>query len=255
MLQQMTRPIDLASITSTYEQTSDFTPSLAALDDAQALMKKEWNRNEPDEEIPRKYSTPHGHLTLTQPIQDYMRMDSSLNITPETSQNEYDIPTTLKGVVNQSESQQTPRMSEQRVADDQPSVTALDRAIETPYTSVKVLQSRTSHDQPLGTSRLNDEPRTIQRAREESQEDALESLRYLFAPGNEQEQAVQTRPIKETPTSSGSATIETHTITTTPAVIATSTTIMATNAGTGGSSPFLPNGTPVRPTATTTCRP
>ena len=67
MLQQMTRPIDLATIPSTYEQTSDFTPSLAVLDDAQALMKKEWNRNESSEEIPRQYSTPHGHLTLTQP--------------------------------------------------------------------------------------------------------------------------------------------------------------------------------------------
>ena len=75
MLQQMTRLVDLANIPSSYEQTSDFTPSLAALDDAQALMKKEWNRNEPGEEIPRQYSTPCGHLTLTQPRQDYMRMD------------------------------------------------------------------------------------------------------------------------------------------------------------------------------------
>ena len=53
----MTRPIDLANIPSTYEQTTDFTPSLAALDDAQVLMRKEWNRNEPVEEIPRQYST------------------------------------------------------------------------------------------------------------------------------------------------------------------------------------------------------
>ena len=84
-------------------------------------------------------------------------------------------------------------MSEQRVADDQPSATALDRAVETLYTSVKVLPSRTSEYQPLGMSRLNDEPRRIQRAREESQEDALESVRYFFAPKNGQEQAVQTR--------------------------------------------------------------
>ena len=45
----------------------------------------------------------------------YMRMDSTLNITNEGSQNEYDILTTLKGDVNQSESQQTPRMSEESV--------------------------------------------------------------------------------------------------------------------------------------------
>ena len=118
MLQQMTRQIDLANMPSTYKQTSDFTPSLAVLDDAQALMKKEWNRNEPDEEIPGHYSTPCGHLTSTQPRQDYMRMDSTLNITPEGSQNGYTILTKLKGDVDQSESQQTPRMSEQRVTDN-----------------------------------------------------------------------------------------------------------------------------------------
>ena len=145
-------------------------------------------------------------------------------------------------------------MSEQRVADDQPSATALDRAVETPYTSVKVLLTRTSDAQPLGMSRLNDEPRRVQRAREECQEDALESVRHFFAPGNGQEQAVWTRSINEAPTTTGSATTETHTITTTPAVITTSTTTLATNAGTGGSSPFLPNGTLFRPTATATCR-
>ena len=140
MLQQMTRQADLADMPSTHEQTSDFTPSLPALDDAQALMKKEWNRNEPGEEIPRPYSTPCGHLTSTQPRQDYMRMDSTLNIAHEGSQNEYNILTTLRGDVNQTESQQTLKTSEQRVADNYPSATALDRAAETPYTSIKYYQ-------------------------------------------------------------------------------------------------------------------
>ena len=67
MLQQMTRQMDLVNMPSTHEQTSDLTPSLAALDDAEALMKKEWNRNEPGEEISRQYSNPCGHLTPTQP--------------------------------------------------------------------------------------------------------------------------------------------------------------------------------------------
>ena len=66
-LQQNTRQADLADIPSTHEQTSDLTPSLVALDEAQALMKEEWNRNEPGEEIPRQYPTPCGHLTSTQP--------------------------------------------------------------------------------------------------------------------------------------------------------------------------------------------
>ena len=53
-----------------------------------------------------------------------------------------------------------------------------------------------------------------------------------------------TRSINEAPTTSEGATIETHTVTTTPAVITTSTTTTVTNAGTGGSSPFPPNGIP-----------
>ena len=32
---------------STWEQTSDITPNLVALDDAQTLMRKEWSRGEP----------------------------------------------------------------------------------------------------------------------------------------------------------------------------------------------------------------
>ena len=44
MLQEMTRQADLGDMPSTHEQTSEFTPSLAALDDAQTLMKKEWNQ-------------------------------------------------------------------------------------------------------------------------------------------------------------------------------------------------------------------
>ena len=53
-----------------------------------------------------------------------------LNITSEGSQNGYNILTPLKGDVDQSESQQTPRMSEEKVADNQLSATALDRAAE-----------------------------------------------------------------------------------------------------------------------------
>ena len=61
----------------------------------------------------------------------------------------------------------------------------------------------------------------------------------------------------EVPTTTVGATIETHTITTTPAAITTSITLgtTTTNARTGSYSPFPPNGTTFRPTATATCRP
>ena len=60
MLQQMTRQADLIDLPSIHRQKPDFSPRLAALDDAQALMGKEWNRSEPGEEILRQYSTPCG---------------------------------------------------------------------------------------------------------------------------------------------------------------------------------------------------
>ena len=68
------------------------------------------------------------------------------------------------------------------MADNHPSATASGRTPETPYTSIKVLPRRTSDDQPQRISRFFDEPRRVQRAREESQEDALGSVRHFFAP-------------------------------------------------------------------------
>ena len=103
MLQQANRQTDPASMPSAWEQTSDITPSLVSLDDAQALMKKEWSRSEPDEDIPRQYSTPCGHLTPTQPRYEDMRMDSTLNVTPEGSLS--DIPTASRENVVLTEAQ------------------------------------------------------------------------------------------------------------------------------------------------------
>ena len=59
------------------------TPSLAVLDDAPALKQKEWNRGEPSEEM--LYSTIGRHLTLTIPVYDDVRTDSTLDVTPEGS--------------------------------------------------------------------------------------------------------------------------------------------------------------------------
>ena len=103
MLQQTNRQTDPASMPSAQEQTSDITPSLVALDNAQSLMKKEWSRSEPGEDIPRQYSTPSGHLTPTQPRYEDMRMDSTSNATPEGSMN--DIPTASRRNVDLTEAQ------------------------------------------------------------------------------------------------------------------------------------------------------
>ena len=42
LLQQTNRQTDNASVPSAHEPTPNITPSLAALDDAQTLMRKEW---------------------------------------------------------------------------------------------------------------------------------------------------------------------------------------------------------------------
>ena len=111
---------------------------------AQALMRKGWNRNEPSVEIPRQHSTPCGHLTPTQPRQDYMRMDSTLNVTPEGSLN--DILTTSREDVGLTETQQSLRISELGMIGNCHSAAALHGAAETPYTSIKVLSGRSSDE-------------------------------------------------------------------------------------------------------------
>ena len=138
ILQQTNRQTDPASMPSTWEQTPDIAPSLVALDDAQALMKQEWGRNEPGEDIPRQYSTPCGHLNPTQPRYDDMRMDSTLNVTPEGSLN--DILAASRGNVDLMEAQRMLEAPEQEMVGNCPSATMSDGAVETPYTSVKYYQ-------------------------------------------------------------------------------------------------------------------
>ena len=46
---------------------------------------KEWQRGEPGEDMPRQYSSISGHLTPTSPKHEDMRLDLTLNVTPEGS--------------------------------------------------------------------------------------------------------------------------------------------------------------------------
>ena len=85
MLQKANRQSSQAGILSVQETTSEITPCMATLDDAQALRRREWRRGEPSEDILRHYSTLCRHLTPTQPRHEDMRMDSTLNVTPEGS--------------------------------------------------------------------------------------------------------------------------------------------------------------------------
>ena len=51
ILQQANKPVGQTSLLSAQEPTSGITPSLAVLDDAQALRRKEWKRGEPSAKI------------------------------------------------------------------------------------------------------------------------------------------------------------------------------------------------------------
>ena len=95
MLQQTNRQMGQAGLHSVQEPTSKITSSLVALDDAQALRRKEWKRGESGEDIPRWYSTMCGHLTPTQPRHEDMRMYSTLDVTPEGSLS--DLPAAIGG--------------------------------------------------------------------------------------------------------------------------------------------------------------
>ena len=83
MLQQANKPIGQTSLLPIQEPTSGIIPSLASLDDAHALRKKEWKRGEPNKDMPRQYSTVSRHLMPTPPKHEDMRMDSTLDVTPE----------------------------------------------------------------------------------------------------------------------------------------------------------------------------
>ena len=73
---------------------SGITPSLAALEDATSLKQREWIRSELGEDIPRQYSSIEGCLTPHTPRSEDMKLEQSLNVTPEGSL--VDIPTVVK---------------------------------------------------------------------------------------------------------------------------------------------------------------
>ena len=104
MLQQASK--EQTRILPPKEPTSEITPSLAVLDDALALKQKEWKRGEPGEDIPQQYSSISGHLTLTPPRYEDMRMDLTLNVTPEGCL--CDLPAAVGGTKRNCRNSQNP---------------------------------------------------------------------------------------------------------------------------------------------------
>ena len=140
MLQQANRQMRQAGLLSIHEHTSEITPSLAALDGAQTLRRKEWKRGEPGGDMPRQYSTVSRHLMPTQPRHEDMRMDSTLNVTQEGSLS--DLPAALGGIEESRREQETQQIPEKEIRYVCPSTTVVTSTEETPNTSVKTVPGR-----------------------------------------------------------------------------------------------------------------
>ena len=131
---------------------SGITPSLAALDDAPSLKQKEWIQSELGDDVPHQYSSIEGCLTPNMPKGEDVRLEPSLNVTPEGSLT--DIPT----VVKREKKEQAPE-------EELLGTSSETKYMEIPNTHVKtVLKSPT-----------REAPRIIQRTKEASREEAIAS--------------------------------------------------------------------------------
>ena len=145
MLQQANRPIGQTSLLSTQKPTSGITPSVATLDEALALRRKEWKRGEPGKDMPRQYSTVSGHLMPTPPKHEDMRMDLMLDMTPEGSLS--DLPAAVGGVEEAREG--THKASKKKLQDGNPSTNTMSSTEETPDTLLNVAPGRNLSEQGL----------------------------------------------------------------------------------------------------------
>ena len=161
MLQQANKPIGQTSLLPTQEPTSGITTSLAALDDAQALRRKEWKRGELGKDTPRQYSTVSRHLTPTPHKHEDMRMDSTLDVTPERSLGY--LPAAVGGV---EERRREPKTQQ----DVHRSTNVVISVEETPNTFIKTIPGRDLDEQGLNQIET---PRRIHRTREASREDVI----------------------------------------------------------------------------------
>ena len=210
----------------THDNASGMTPSLAALDDATSLKQREWIRSELGEDIPRQYSSIEGRLTLHTPRGEDMKLEKSLNVTPEGSL--VGIPTVLKRET-------------------------LGASSETAYMEFPNIQVETTPKESIV-------PKSLPGTKEASKAEVLASTQQFFAtidqrninvPTENQTTSVEVHDrgeleLTEVPTT----TVVTATTSTTPPIPMDMTLI-----GTSSPRVSLLEGSPSCPTVTATCRP
>ena len=217
----------------TQDPTSDITPSLAALGDAQTLRRREWIRGEPGEDTSWQYSSTSGHLTPMSPRHKDMKLDLSVHVTLEGSLS--DLPTAVSTEEARERGYQVPEEKSQETPFEASNK-------ETPDTCLKLMPE----------SSTRETPRRIQRTREASREDEVVSTQQFFAAVHERSRGTTTEgPI------ANSSDRNKNDVPITSNVPATPDVPEAEAAETEIRSPrsFLPNDSPPRPTATATCRP
>ena len=220
----------------THGGASGITPSLAALDNATSL--KQWIKSEPGEDTPHQYSSIDGRLTPHTPKSEDMKLEPSLNVTPEGSL--VDIPTVVK------------RETREQVPEGEMLGTSSETAyMEFPNTSVKTVPKES----------ISGVPKSLQGTKEASRAEVLVSTRQFFAaidqrninvPAGNQMTSVEVpeRETIEVPDVPTTTVVMMTTSTTTPPI-----TLDAELRGTSSPRISLPEGSPSHPTVTATCRP
>ena len=140
------------SLLSTHESASGITPSLDALDDAPSLKQREWIRSEPGEDVPHQYTSIDGRLTPNTPRGEDLRLEPSLNMTPEGSL--ADIPTAI----------------EREKKDQAPEEELLGTSSEMMYMDIPK-----THVKTVLESSKREAPRIIQRTKEASRGEVITS--------------------------------------------------------------------------------
>ena len=220
----------------THDGASGITPSLAVLDDATSLKWREWIRSEPGEDIPQQYSSIEGHLTPHTPRSEDMKLEPSLNLTPEGSL--VNIPT----VVRRETREQVPEREK------------LETSSETAYMEFPNTQVKTIPMDPVSGV-----PKSLKGTKEASRVEALASTQQFFATVDQRNMNIPARNQITSAKVHERDNIEVPDISTTTVVTTSVTTppipLDVELIGTSTPRISLPEGSPSHPTVTATCRP
>ena len=224
ILYQMLKQVvgERTKIPSSRVSASELTHSLAALEDASTLKKKEWNRDKPDIEKPHVFSTKEGRLAPTVPTYEDMRTATPFHVT--TAESQEGLSAAEGGVTQQP--------SEHTEGSESGGVPPISIEIRPDVIEEKIRQEDMS-----GRTEIT---------RETSREDALATTRCFFGTVPEGRSATE---VPVTTTTMSVSQTDTPPVTSAPVVTECPEPSPST------SRINLPNGTPPRPIATATLRP